>query len=81
MIFESVPYRCKAEQVLSLLEKQSKITWDEEGQSLWKPIANSNIVDLINDTVRGRKKSEPSGWQTFAQNLKETNVPHDYMEN
>ena len=44
-----------------------------------KPIANSNIVDLINDTVRGRKKSEPSGWQTFAQNLKESNVPRDYV--
>ena len=52
-----------------------------KGQSLWITIANSNIVDLINDTVRGRKKSEPSGWQTFAQNLKESNVPRDYMGN
>ena len=31
--------------------------------------------------MRGRKKSEPSGWQTFAQNLKESNVPRDYVGN
>ena len=84
-ILESVPlsYRRKAEQLLSWLEKNSKITWDEEGRVkvYGKPIANSNIVDLINNTVRGRKKSEPSGWQTFAQNLKESNVPRDYVGN
>ena len=77
-ILESVPlsYRRKAEQLLSWLEKNSKITWDEEGRVkvYGKIIAISNIVDLINDTVRGRKKSEPSGWQTFAQNLKESNT-------
>ena len=60
-ILESVPlsYRSKAEQLLSWLENNSKITWDEEGRIkvYGKPIANSNIVDLINDTVRGRKKS------------------------
>ena len=84
-ILESVPlsYWCKAEQLLSWLENNSKITWDEEGRVkvYGKPIANSNIVDLINDTLRGRKKSEPSGWQTFAQNLKESNVPRDYVGN
>ena len=31
--------------------------------------------------MRGRKKSEPSGLQTFAQNLKESNVPRDYVGN
>ena len=31
--------------------------------------------------MRGRKKSESSGWQTFAQNLKESNVPRDYVGN
>ena len=84
-ILENVPlsYRLKAEQLLSWIENNSKITWDEKGRVkvYGKPIANLNIVDLINDTVRGRKKSEPSGWQTFAQNLKESNVPRDYVGN
>ena len=31
--------------------------------------------------MRGRKKSEPSGWRTFAQSLKESNVPRDYVGN
>ena len=56
-ILESEPlsYRRKAEQLLSWLENNSKITWDEEGRVkvYGKPIANSNIVDLINDTLRG----------------------------
>ena len=71
------------EQLLSWQEKNSKITRDEVGRVkvYGKPIASSNIVDLINDTVRGRKKLEPSGWQTFAQNLKESNMPRDYVGN
>ena len=31
--------------------------------------------------MRERKKSELSGWLTFAQNLKESNVPRDYVGN
>ena len=58
-ILESVPlsYRRKTEQLLSWLEKISKITWDEEGRVkvYGKPIANSNIVDLINDSERKKE--------------------------
>lgn len=84
-ILESVPlsYRRKAEQILSWLGKNSKLTWEEDGtvKLYGKPIAGSNIVDLINDALRERKKSEPAGWQTFAQTLKESNVPRDYVGN
>ena len=46
-----------------------------------KPPAGSNIIDLVNDTLRQRKHPEPKGWQTFAQMLKESNVPRDYVGN
>ena len=62
-ILESIPlsYRREAEQLLSWLGKHSKITWDEDRRVkvYGKSIASSKNLDLINDAMRKRKKSEP----------------------
>ena len=61
---------------------RKNLTWDEDGSVKvhGKPLAGY-FIDLVNDTLRQRKHSEPKGWQTFAQMLKESNVPRDYVGN
>ena len=73
----------KAEKLMSWLDKHSNLTWEEDGtvKVYGKPLPGSNIIDLVNEAVRQRKHSEPEGWRTFAQTLKESNVPRDYVGN
>ena len=39
-----------------------------------QPIPGSNIIDLVNDVLRHRKGIEPTGWETFAEGLRETEI-------
>ena len=41
----------------------------------------SNIIDLVNDVIRHHKGSEPTGWQAFAEGLREMNIPQDVIRN
>ena len=44
-----------------------------------KPVAGSNIIDLVNDVLRQRKDTEPRGWEHFAEVLRDMNVPQDFV--
>ena len=59
------------------------MSWDEDGtvKLYGKPIQGSNIIDLVNDVVRQRKGSEPTGWQLFAEGLRKLNIPQDVIGN
>ena len=46
-----------------------------------KSIPGSNIIDLVNDVIRHRKGSEPTGWQAFAEGLRDINIPQDVIGN
>ena len=46
-----------------------------------KSIPGSNIIDLVNDVIRHRKGSEPTGWQAFAEGLRDMNIPQDVIGN
>lgn len=84
-ILESVPktMRRKAELLLSMLKEKSNLSWDEDGTVRFygKPIPDSNIIDLVNDTLRQRKGMEPRGWEHFAEGLREVNIPQDIVGN
>ena len=84
-IIESVPVamRRKAKLLLNLLEDHPNMTWDEHGTLLFneKPIEGTNIIDLVNDTIRERKRFEPKGWQTFSKGLRDVNIPQDIIGN
>ena len=84
-ILESVPVamRKRAKLLLDMLQDHPNLTWDEHGTMLIneKPIAGTNIIDLVNDTIRQRKQFEPKGWQTFSKALKDVNVPQDIVGN
>ena len=47
-------------------------------------IPNSNIIDLMSDTMRMKSRKnhpQPAGILEFAQALKEVNTPYDYVQN
>lgn len=77
-------YTKKGELLLNLISvHKNKIIWDETGTIFIdnKKIAGSNIVDLVNDSLRPLKKSEPIGWETFVEALKDIKVPLTYIGN
>lgn len=61
----------------------NKIIWDETGTVIInnQKVPGSNIVDLVNDTLRPLKKSDPIGWEKFAEALKDIKVPLTYIGN
>lgn len=60
--------------------------WNSEGEIRYREILipQSNIVDLVTNTMKTRSRkgiSHPIGTDRFAQALKEINVPTDYLPN
>ncbi len=84
-ILSSVPatMKRKAELLLSMLKDHPTMSWDEQGtvKLYGQPIPGSNIIDLVNDVLRNRKGIEPTGWQSFAEGLRELNIPQDVVGN
>ena len=44
------------------------------------PVAGSNVVDLVNDLLR-KRKTDPTGWQPFARQLRAMNLPMELVGN
>ena len=84
-ILQSVPktMQRKAELLLGMIKNNNNLTWDEQGVVSYKGkrIHGSNIIDLINDTIRQRKGVEPKGWETFSKALHESNIPQEVIGN
>lgn len=84
-IIESVPpaMRRRATLLLDMLQDHPNLSWNEHGTLIIneKPIEGTNIIDLVNDTIRQRKQFEPKGWQTFSKALKDVNIPQDIVGN
>ena len=84
-ILQSVPktMQRKAELLLGMIKNNNNLTWDEQGVVSYKGkrIYGSNIIDLINDTIRQRKGVEPRGWETFSKALHESNIPQEVIGN
>ncbi len=82
-VLESAPDRMKkkAQLLVNRIRNSPHLQWTDTGELVYKGqvVANSNVVDLVNDVLRRRKHFEPQGWQTFARGLKESNVPQDLI--
>ncbi|GBN55849.1 hypothetical protein AVEN_260643-1 [Araneus ventricosus] len=65
-----------------LKDNHSILTWTPEGEIVYKGqrIPRTNIVNLVTDLLRNRKKS-PSGFKEFHSVLKEMNIPENYIVN
>ena len=84
-IYDSVPksMQRKAKLLIDKIKSRSDIRWNDKGELVYKRkvVPGSNIVDLVNDTMRKRKRFQPTGWEVFATGLKEANVPQELVGN
>ena len=85
-VIASVPksMRPKAERILQRLKTDPDVKWNDLGEFEYRGqlIKNSNLTDLVNDVLRKRRtKSDPLGWETFADALQQSNVPQDLIGN
>ena len=85
LVIDSVPstMKRKAQLLVSLLKNNPNVSWEDDGtvKLYGKSIPGSNIIDLVNDVIRHRKGSEPTGWQAFAEGLRDMNIPQDVVGN
>ena len=85
LVIDSVPstMKRKAQLLVSLLKTNPNVSWKDDGtvKLYGKSIPGSNIIDLVNDVIRHRKGSEPTGWQAFAEGLRDMNIPQDVIGN
>ena len=72
--------QAKARRVMKHLKRG--ITWTARGELIHEgePVAGSNVVDLVNDLLR-KRKTDPTGWQPFAQQLRAINLPMELVGN
>ena len=85
-VMKSVPtvYKAGARQLLDKIkEHQDVLNWNEKGELMYenKPMTESHVVDLVNDTLRHRKRFEPMGWSVFVRRLAQMNVPENIVRN
>ena len=85
-ILESVPATMKS-RALQLVKKlkanKDVVGWNDHGQMVFegRTIPGTNVIDLINDSLRQRKNFNPAGWQLFAKALGRMNVPEGIIRN
>ena len=83
-LIESLPQSLKIKGKLLLQHlKANNVNWNPAGELM---IGNTkydgtNIIDLVNDVMQNRKYSAPFGWQIFADQLKQMNVPQEMIIN
>ena len=61
--------KSRALQLVKKLKANKDIVgWNDHGQMVFegRTIPRTNVIDLINDTLRQRKNFNPAGWQLFA---------------
>ena len=85
-ILESVPATMKSrafQLVKKLKTNKDVVGWNDHGQMVFegRTIPGTNVIDLINDTLRQRKNFNPAGWQLFAKALGRLNVPEGIIRN
>lgn len=71
-------YKKNGEVLLKTIHQNpDKIKWDEQGTVFInkKAIPNSNIIDLVNDSLRHLKRPKPIAWEEFTKTLIDIGVP------
>ena len=66
--------QAKASRLMEHLKRE--IAWTALGELIHEgvPVVGSNVVDLVNDLLR-KRKTDPTGWQPFARQLRAINLP------
>ena len=86
-IVQSLPKTLKnrAELLLQKLKQHGEVVnWNDRGELVYngKEVRGSNMLDLVNDILRNRRKtSTPQGWEYFARGLAHMNIPNELIQN
>ena len=82
MDVDTVPktMQAKARRLMEHLKRD--IAWTARGELIHDgmTVAGSNMVDLVNDLLR-KRKTDPTGWQPFARQLRAINLPMELIGN
>ena len=72
--------QAKARRLMQHLKRD--IAWTIRGELIHEsvPIAGSSVVDLVNDMLL-KRKTDPKGWQPFAQLIRGINLPIELVGN
>lgn len=85
-IVDSVPktLKAKAGRLIAKMKSDPLCRWNDRGEFVYdgRTVKGSNMVDLVNDLMRTRKKmAPPVGWQTFGERMRGLNVPMEFVGN
>ena len=84
-IVASVPKNLQkqAKLLIERVKRHPNVGWNQRGELLiqGQKVANSNMVDLVKDLLKKRKNVNPPGWKELATELRESNVPLEYIRN
>ena len=73
--------QAKARRLMEHLKRN--VAWNDRGELIHEgvPVAGSNAVDHVHDLLRKRKTGDPTGWQSFARQLRAINIPMELVDN
>jgi hypothetical protein len=83
-ILEVVPkkFRSTARQLIGRLRETDNITWDKHGLiTLDGVLTGANIIDLVNEAMRVRKRPPPREYSQFARILHQAGVAREFVGN
>jgi hypothetical protein len=78
-VVQSLPdsHQPKARELMEHLKNDPVLSYNKEGRLVYRgsEVPESNILTLVHDVVRHTNRAAPSGWNVFAQGLKESSIP------
>ena len=81
-VVDTVPktMQAKARRLMEHLKRD--IAWTARGELIHEgvPVVGINVVDLVNDLLP-KRKTDPTGWQPFARQLRTINLPMELVGN
>jgi hypothetical protein len=74
----------KAKILLRRIQDNSKILdWNDRGELKYngETLPNTNITNLLGDSLKYRKNNKPKGYEIFTKALSEMNLPEELIRN
>ena len=73
--------QAKARRLMEHLKRN--VAWNDRGELIHEgvPVVGSNAVELVHDLLRKRKTDDPTGWQSFARQLRVIKIPMELVGN
>ena len=80
-VVDTVPKTMQAKARLLMEHLKRDFAWTARGELIHEgvPVAGSNVVDLVN--LLRKRKTDPTGWQPFARQLRAINLPMELFGN